>query len=501
MGVLELLYAGVMNCLTPANLLAGFIGSVFGTLVGVLPGIGPSATIALLLPISFAINPSTALIMMTAVYCGAMYGGSLTAILVNVPGEASSVMTAVDGFELAKKRRGGAALAVAAIGSFIGANFSFIVLTFMAPPLMGVALKFGPAEYFAFMFMALALSATLIGKSLMRGLVAVVLGLMIGSVGTDIQSGFPRFTMGLPALLTGIKFVVVIMGVFGVAEVIEDIVETKKDQEKMSIKGLRLWPTMEDFRLCWSAVLRSSIIGFFVGVLPGLGSTLASFTAYSVETRVSKDRKNLGKGSMVGVAAAETANNASTGGALIPLLTFGIPGSGATAVMLAAFMMWGIRPGPMLFEKEPMMVWTVIGSLYVCNVILVILNLPLIPLFVKILDIPRRFLTAGVLLFTIVGAYSLDNSLFDVTLVLLFGVIGYAMRRVGLPATPFVLSVVLGDMLEQYFRQAMVVSNGSPLIFFQSPLALSMLVVSFGLMVFEGVSRRRSRQKSLGESD
>lgn len=495
MGNFEWFFIGLLNSLTPSNLLAGFVGCVLGTLVGILPGIGPSATIAMLLPISFSINPDTSLIMMTAVYCGAMYGGSLTAILVNVPGEASSVMTAVDGYELAKRGRGGAALAIAAIGSFVGANVSFIALTVLASPLMNLALRFGSAEYFSLMFMALCLSATLVGKSLLRGLLSVVFGLMIGTIGTDLQSGIPRLTMGIPALISGINFVVIIMGVFGVAEVIESVSDSSERQKRFSIKGSRLWPSREEFMISLPTIFRSSFIGFFIGLLPGLGSTIASFTAYTVETRVSKDKKKMGHGSIVGVAAPETANNASTGGALIPLLTFGIPGSGATAVMLAAFMMWGVKPGPLLFQKEPMIVWTVIGALYISNIMLLVLNLPLIPVFVKILDIPKKFLLSGILLFTIVGAYSLDNNIYDIYFILIFGVVGYVMKKIALPTAPLILGVVLGDMLEQYFRQAMVISNGSLLIFLNHPISLIMLIVSFGLIAYEAFSRRQKWQK------
>ncbi|MBN1471295.1 MAG: tripartite tricarboxylate transporter permease [Syntrophaceae bacterium] len=497
MGNFEYFFMGLMNSLTPPNLLAGFVGCVLGTLVGILPGIGPSATIALLLPISFTINPDTSLIMMIAVYCGAMYGGSLTAILVNVPGEASSVMTAVDGYQLAKSGRGGAALAIAAIGSFVGANISFIALTIMATPLMGLALKFGSAEYFSLMFMALSLSAALVGKSLLRGLISVVFGLMVGTIGTDLQSGIPRLTLGLPFLISGINFVVIIMGVFGIEEVIESVAVASKRQKRLSIKGTKLWPSRDELRISLPAILRSSFIGFFIGLLPGLGSTIASFTAYTVELRVSADKTKMGKGSIVGVAAPETANNASTGGALIPLLTFGIPGSGATAVMLAAFMMWGVKPGPLLFQKEPMVVWTVIGALYICNVMLLVLNLPLIPAFVKILDIPKRFLLPGILLFTIVGAYSMNNSIYDIYIALFFGVVGYLMKKIAMPVPPFILAIVLGDMLEQYFRQAMVISNGSLLIFLKQPMSLIMLIVSFGLIGIEAFNRRRKWQEEL----
>ncbi|MFZ5825867.1 MAG: tripartite tricarboxylate transporter permease [Bacillota bacterium] len=483
----NLLMQGFGTALTLANLLSALIGAFLGTVVGVLPGIGPSTTVALLIPIAFTMRPETALIMMTAVYCGAMYGGSLTSILLKVPGEASSVMTSIDGYELAKQGRAGSALSISAIGSWVGGTLSVVGLMFLAPPLAEFALKFGPAEYFGVMVAALLLSVSLMSKDLVKGLVAIGLGLMLSLVGTDLQVGVPRFTLGITELLDGVELLTVLIGVFGVGEIFWYFREAREDKsmsERQSIVG-GLWPNKEEARASVGPVARGSVVGFIAGVLPGSGSSLGSILAYVLEKRVSKRPEKFGNGAIEAVAAAETANNSATGGALIPMLTLGVPGSGTTAVMMGALMMYGIRPGPMLFTQQADLVWTIIASLYISNIILLILNLPFVGLFVKILDIPARYLIPMVLCLAVVGAYSANNSLIDIGLVILFGIVGYFMRLGGFPPAALVLALVLGDRLEQSFRQALQLSGGDATVFVTKPIAAITLAAGLAAVAWD----------------
>lgn len=476
---LQLLLHGFGKALAPGNLLSGLIGAILGTIVGVLPGIGPSTTVALLIPIAFTMRPETALIMMTAVYCGAMYGGSLTSVLLKVPGEASSVMTSIDGYELAKQGRAGSALAISAIGSWVGGTLSVIGLMLLAPPLADFALKFGPAEYFGVMVSALLLSISLMSQDLVKGAVSVGLGLMLSMVGTDLQVGVARFTLGMTDLLDGIELLTVLIGIFGVGEILwyfrESRMEASPSERHAIIGGL--WPNRQELRDSVGPIARGSLVGFIAGVLPGSGSTLGSIMSYVLEKRISKHPEKFGNGAIEGVAATETANNAATGGALIPMLTLGVPGSGTTAVLMGALMMYGIRPGPMLFTTQADLVWTVIASLYISNIILLVLNLPLVGLFVKILDIPARYLIPMVMSLAVVGAFSANNSLTDVALVILFGIVGYFMRLGGFSPAALVLALVLGDRMEQSFRQALQLSGGDASVFATSPICAVSLAV------------------------
>lgn len=496
--------AGFGSALTVGNVLAALIGCLLGTVVGVLPGLGPSTTIALLIPVAFSLQPESALIMMLGVYLGAMYGGSLTSVLMKVPGEASSVMTAIDGFEMAKQGRAGPALAVAAIGSFIGGTLSIIGLTLFAPLIAQYALRVGPAEYFSLMLAALLFTSVLLGGDLLKGLISVGIGLLIAVIGTDLQSGVPRLTFGFSPLLGGIDVIVVLMGLFGVGEVVWFLTHRSGEHgERLGLRG-RLWLSRKDWRQSWPAIGRASGLGFFAGILPGSGSSLAGVLSYTVEQRVSKHPDKFGKGAIEGVAAPETANNAATGGALIPMLTLGIPGSGTTAVLLAVLTIYGIDPGPRLMTDNASVVWTVIASLYISNVILLMLNLPLIPLFVRILDVPVRFLMPVILVIAAVGAYSLSNAFSDVIILFMFGLVGFLMRSAGIPIVPLILALILAPKMEQSLRQAMLLSNGDWTTFLTRPISLAFLAAGALVLLADilyKAKRKRALVPAVGEDD
>ncbi len=463
----------------PINLWYTFLGVFLGTIIGVLPGIGPSAGIALLIPVTFGMNPTSALIMMCGIYYGTKYGGSTTAILIRTPGEAASVMTSIDGYEMAKKGRAGAALAVSAIGSFIAGTLGVIGLTLFAVPLSSMALKFGPAEYFTLMLFAMTAVSTLTGKSPAKGLLATLLGLMIATIGIDLQSGQARFTMGVPEFQDGVGFVVVVVGLFALAEVfrgLEDIYNGT-GAKAMKITG-KLWLTKEEWLRSIGPIWRGGVIGFIIGVLPGAGGTIASIMSYTTEKRLSKHPEEFGHGAIEGVAGPEAANNSDTAGAMVPLLTLGIPGGGATAVLMGAFIMYGIQPGPLLFQNRPDLVWGLINSMYIGNVMLLILNLPLIGIFVQLLKIPSGILYPLIIAISVIGAYAINGSMTDLYLILVFGVIGYVFDKVDIPVAPLVLSLVLGGMMEQSFRQAMTISGGNPKIFFGSAITITLVVMS-----------------------
>lgn len=470
---------GFAVCLQPINLWYTFLGVFLGTVIGVLPGIGPSATIALLIPVTFGMDPTSALIMMAGVYYGSKYGGSTTAILIRTPGEAASVMTSIDGYEMAKKGRAGAALAIAAIGSFLAGTIGVVALTLFAVPLTSMALKFGPAEYFMLMLFAMTAVASLTGKSPAKGIMSTLLGLMIATIGIDLQSGQPRYTMGIAEFQDGVGFVVVVVGLFAMAEVFRGMegVFRGTAPEMIKIKG-RLWMTREEWRRSVGPIWRGGIIGFVIGVLPGAGGTIASILSYTTEKRMSKHPEEFGHGAIEGVAGPEAANNSDTAGALVPLLTLGVPGGGATAVMLGAFIMYGIQPGPMLFQNRPDLVWGLIDSMYVGNVMLLVLNLPLIGLFVRLLYIPAGMLYPLIVAIAVIGSYAINGSLLDLYLLLFFGVIGYVFDKVDIPVAPLVLSLVLGGMMEQSFRQAMTISGADPAIFLKSGISMTLLAMS-----------------------
>ncbi|MGE4109895.1 MAG: tripartite tricarboxylate transporter permease [Burkholderiales bacterium] len=463
----------------PINLWYTFLGVLMGTIIGVLPGIGPSAGIALLIPITYGMNPTSALIMLAGIYYGAKYGGSTTAILIRTPGEAASVMTSIDGYEMAKKGRAGAALAVSAIGSFIAGTIGVIGLTLFAVPLTSMALKFGPAEYFTLMLFAMTAVSTLTGNSPAKGVFATVLGLMIATIGIDLQSGQARFTMDIPEFQDGVGFVVVVVGLFAMAEVFRGLESLYRGTapEAMKITG-KLWLTRDEWRRSVGPIWRGGIIGFVIGVLPGAGGTIASIMSYTTEKRISKHPEEFGRGAIEGVAGPEAANNSDTAGALVPLLTLGVPGGGATAVMLGAFIMYGVQPGPLLFQNRPDLVWGLINSMYVGNVMLVILNLPLIGLFVRLLYIPSGILYPLIVAISAIGAYAINGSTMDLWLILLFGIIGYVFDKIDIPVAPLVLSLVLGGIMEQSFRQAMTISGGNTNVFYGSSITVTLLTMS-----------------------
>lgn len=483
MEILQYLLHGFSVALTPYNLLFAFIGCLVGTLVGVLPGLGPPATLAMLLPLTFSMNSTTAMIMMCSVFYGAQYGGSTTSILINLPGETSSVMTCLDGYQMARKGRAGAALGISAIGSFVAGTLSVVGLMLVAPPLADFALSFGPPEYFALMLFGLMTLVFLGGKSLIKALLSGLFGFILGIVGSDPVQGVDRFIFGQPELIDGISFVVVVMGLFGIGEIminLESSVDRKLLQDK--IKGL--WPNRQDLKDSAGPIFRGTVIGFFKGILPGAGATISTMLSYSVEKILAKHPEEFGKGAIQGVAGPEAANNASVGGQMIPLFTLGIPGGSSTAIMLGAMMMWGLRPGPLLFEQHSEFVWGIIASMYIGNVILLVLNLPLVPLFAQTLKTPAPIMYAIIILVCIIGTFSLNSSFLDLWLLLIFGVMGYLLKKLDFPMAPIVLALVLGPMLERALYQSLTMSQGNIMIFFQRPISGIMMGLTFLLLLF-----------------
>ncbi len=493
---------GFSVCLQPINLWYTFLGVFMGTIIGVLPGIGPSAGIALLIPVTFGMDPTSALIMMAGIYYGTKYGGSTTAILIRTPGEAASVMTSIDGYEMARKGRAGAALAVSAIGSFIAGTIGVIALTLFAVPLTSMALKFGPAEYFTLMLFAMTAVASLSGKSPAKGLLSTILGLMIATIGIDLQSGQPRYTMDIPEFQDGVGFIVVVVGLFAVAEVFRGMEGIYKGTAAQMIRiSGKLWLTREEWKRAIGPIWRGGIIGFIIGVLPGAGGTIASILSYTTEKRLSDHPEEFGKGAIEGVAGPEAANNSDTAGAMVPLLTLGVPGGGATAVMLGAFIMYGIQPGPLLFQNRPDIVWGLIDSMYIGNVMLLILNLPLIGLFVRLLYIPSGILYPLIVAISVIGTYAINGSMLDLYLILLFGVVGYIFDKVDIPVAPLVLSLVLGGIMEQSFRQAMTISGGNPAVFVGSGITVTMVVLSVISIATPFILPRLKALKASGDED
>lgn len=470
---------GFQVCMQPINLWYTFAGVFLGTVIGILPGLGASAGIALLIPVTFGMNPTSALIMMAGIYYGARYGGSSTSILIRTPGEAASVMTSIDGYEMALKGRAGAALAVSAIGSFIAGTIGIVALTLFALPLSSMALKFGPAEYFTLMLFAMTAVASLSGKSAAKGMLSTILGLMIATVGIDLQSGQSRYTFGIAEFQDGVGFIVVVVGLFAVAEVFRGFEDLCRGTAPPIIRiSGKLWLTREEWKRSVGPIWRGGIIGFIIGVLPGAGGTIASILSYSAEKRLSKHPEEFGKGAIEGVAGPESANNSDTAGAMVPLLTLGVPGGGATAVMLGAFIMYGIQPGPTLFQTRPDLVWGLVDSMYIGNVMLLVMNLPLIGLFVRMLYIPRSILYPLIMAISVIGVYSINGSMLDLFLMLIFGVVGYVFEKCDIPVAPLVLSLVLGGMMEQSFRQAMTISEGNLAIFVGSGITITLVVLS-----------------------
>src|SRR5688500_18849907 len=449
-----------------------FLGVILGTLIGALPGIGPVSGVALLLPITFGMHPTSGIIMLAALYAGSMYGGTITSVLINTPGESASVVTCIDGYQMALQGRAGPALGIATIASFIAGTVGVVFLMGFSPLLARWALPFGPPETFALMLLGLTPATGLTGDNAVKGYISMVAGLMLSMVGFDIISGDARYTGGSNEMLDGIDFLPVAIGLFGMGEVLVGAEQATSTKILDARYGLRdVWPTAVDWARSLWAIVRGTVLGFFIGVLPGAGPTIASFLAYSVERKMSAHPEQFGRGAIEGVAGPESANNAASAGAMVPMLTLGIPGSATTAVMLGGLMMWGLRPGPLLFEKNPDFVWGLIASLYIANVMLLILNIAFIPAFVRALRIPYSILMPLIIVFCITGAYSLNNKLWDVGQMLVFGVVGYAMKKLDYSPAALTLALVLGPLAERSLRQALIISDAGVLILFQRPIA------------------------------
>ena len=494
MDVLAGLMQGFGVALQPLNLLWCFVGVVLGTVIGVMPGLGPPATIAMLLPLTFLMNPASAIIMLAGIYYGAKYGGSTTSILLNVPGESASVATCIDGYEMAKKGRAGAALGIAAIASFIAGTVGVLGLMLIAPPLARVSLAFSSPEYFALMSLGLAMVVLLGGESMVKALLATLVGLWLAGIGTDLFSQTSRFTFGQMELLSGIDFVVVAIGVFALGEVLANMEERGAAPMIEVPKGLRnLLPTLQDLKDSRFAFVNGSVVGFLIGVLPGAGATIATFLAYAAEKRISKTPELFGTGMIAGVASPEAANNSSTGGAMIPLLTLGIPGSGTTAVLLGMLTLFSLQPGPLLFTKNPDFVWGLIASMYIGNVMLLVLNIAFVPAFVAVLRVPYKVLAALIAVFCLVGVYSVNYSVQDLWIMLAFGAIGYLTLKMDYPQAPLLLALVLGGFMEVSMRQSLKISHADISIFFTRPIAAVIMISVIVILLWPLLSRLRPR--------
>jgi putative tricarboxylic transport membrane protein len=498
MNTLDLLLAGLANAATPTYLMFAVVGCALGTLIGVLPGLGPSAGTAILIPLTFSLDPTGAIIMLAAIYYGAMYGGTITSVLINVPGEAASVITCIDGNAMARQGRAGAALAIAAIGSFVGGTIATIALTAVALPLAQLALKFGPPEFFALMTLGLSLVVGLAGRSLPAALLMTVLGLLVSLIGIDPFRGAPRFTFEIPDLYDGVSFIPVVMGLFGIGELL--ISAEARLIRPVQADVMRLGIDRDEWRRSAGAIGRGTAVGFFLGLIPGVGSIIPTFMAYVLEKRVSRHPERFGQGAIEGVASAETANNAYANAALVPLLALGVPSSPTIAVLMGAFIVNGLTPGPFLFQEQPLLVWTVIASLFVGNLILLILNLPLVGLWARLLHIPFHYLSAVVLLFCIIGAYSLKQSVFDIWLMLGFGVAGYFLRKLNFPLAPAILALILGPMMERSLRTTLEISAGDFSVFVERPIALALLALAAIVIVF-GALKLKAVEPLQGDED
>ena len=487
---MENLLLGFEVALAPHNLLFAGIGAVLGTAIGVLPGLGPPATIAMLLPLSYGMEPVSAVILLAGIFYGAMYGGSITSILLNIPGEAGSVVTCLDGYKMARQGRAGAALGMSAIASFIAGTLSIVGLSLLSPLLAQFALRFGPPEYVALVLLGLYMAVYLSQGSVTKGLMMGALGLLIGCVGLDPVNGVPRYTFGLPRLMDGFDFVVVAMGLFGISEVLSNL-DTPEQRAILSAKITGLLPNREDWRRSYGAMARGSLIGFLVGVLPGGGATISSFVAYGVEKRVSRNPEKFGTGAIEGVASPEAANNAASTSSFIPLLTLGIPGNASIAMILVALMIHGIRPGPQMISEHPDIFWGVVASMYVGNLMLLALNLPLVGIWVKLLKVPYHYLAPLIVVICVIGAYSVHYAVFDVGLMMFFGIVGYFMRKADLPAAPLILAMILGPMLERSLQQSLITSGGDPLIFVRHPISAVLLAATAILIVLPGFTLLR----------
>lgn len=500
MDIIGNLGIGFAAAISPVNLLYCFIGCLLGTLIGVLPGIGPAATIAMLLPVTFTLDPTASLIMLAGIYYGAQYGGSTTAILINLPGESSSVVTAIDGYQMARQGRAGLALSTAAIGSFFAGSVATLVIAVFAPVLTEAALKFGPAEYFSLMILGLIASITLARGSLLKALVMVVFGLLLGLAGTDVTSGTLRLTFGIPDLADGVGIVSVAMGIFGLAEVIQNLESGDTDRSAFRAKVKRLLPTWPEVKEITPPILRGTILGSVLGILPGGGALIAAFASYALEKKVAKDPSQFGRGAVAGVAGPESANNAGAQTSFIPMLTLGIPSNVIMALMAGAMIIHGIQPGPAVIREQPSLFWGLIVSMWVGNLMLVILNLPLIGIWIKLLTVPYRYLFPSIMLFCAIGVFTLNNSIFEVYVMVAFGLLGYLLRKFDGEPAPLILGMIIGPMLEEYFRRAMLLSRGDPMVFLQRPISAVLLISAVICMVLVIVpSLRKQRDEALQE--
>ncbi|MDX1009989.1 tripartite tricarboxylate transporter permease [Sinorhizobium medicae] len=479
MDTLNALLGGFGSALSPMNLLWALLGVTLGTFIGVLPGLGPALTIALLLPITFQVDPAAAFIVFGGIYFGSQFGGSTTSILINTPGESASIVTALEGNRMARNGRGAPALATAAIGSFVAGTIGVVCLSLLAPVVVKLALAFAPADYFALMVLSFVTVAAVLGNSVIRGLTSLSLGLLLGLVGVDLQSGQARFTFGALDLLDGIDVIIVVVGLFAVGETLHLATRYRSSPEEIiTVKG-SMWMTAQDWARSWKAWIRGALIGFPIGAMPAGGAEIPTFLSYFVEKKLSKHPEEFGHGAIEGVAGPEAANNAAGAGVFVPLLTLGIPTSATAAVMLSAFQSYGINPGPQLLTSHADLVWTLIASLYIGNVMLLILNLPLVGLWVQILRIPTPYLYGGILLFATVGTYGISRSVFDLVMLYAIGLAGFFMRRYDFPTSPVIIGMILGPLAEQQFRRAMTMSQGDLSVFVARPISASLLVLAF----------------------
>jgi putative tricarboxylic transport membrane protein len=500
MGVFNDLFFGFHIALQPMNLLYCFFGVLVGTLVGVLPGVGPAAALSLLLPITFHVPPVSTIILLAGIAYGAMYGGSTTSILVNIPGEAASVVTCLDGYQMARKGRAGPALGIAAFGSFIAGTITIFFLIFLAPTLANFALKFGPPEYFTLMVLGLSIMVYLARGSIVNALIMVCFGLILGTVGLDPMTGSPRFVYKIITLMDGVGLIQVVIGLFGVSEVLINV-ETIFKQEIFETKVKGLLPTREDWRRSLGPIGRGSLIGFFLGIIPGMSVVIPTFVSYAIEKRLSKYPEKFGTGMIEGVAGPESANNAASTGTLVPMLSLGIPTGAATALLLGALMIHGLRPGPLLIKESPEVFWGLVASLYVGNAMLLVLNLPLIGLWVKILKIPYHFLFSIILLLCIIGSYITNNNPYDVIIMVVFGLVGYLMKKFNYEAAPLVLALVLGPMMERAFQRSLLLSEGGFEIFFTRPISASFLILALLILLSPLLLRKRRLREDLRAGD
>jgi TctA family transporter len=499
--MLDDLILGFQVALSLDNLLFAFLGAMIGTAIGVLPGLGPTATISLLLPLTFGLDPTTAIIMLAGIYYGSQYGGSTTAILLNLPGEISAVVTTLEGYQMAQQGRAGAALATAALGSFFAGTVATFVVAASGPLLTSVALSFGPPDYFSLMLLGLIISCVLAQGSVIKAICMVILGVSLGLVGTDVQTGQQRFTFGVPELSDGINFVVLAMGLFGIAEVVANL-ENPEIRKGIVAKRGSLWLTKEEWSYAIPASIRGTLLGTCLGILPGGGASLSAFGSYMLERRITKRPEKFGKGAIEGLAGPESANNAGAQTSFIPLLTLGIPSNAVMALMVGALIIQGIQPGPRMVEAQPNLFWGLIASMWIGNLMLLIINLPMIGIWVQLLRVPYRFLFVGILVFCLIGSYSLNNNVFDIYVMLAFGLVGYTFAKLKMEPAPLLLGFVLGPMMEEHLRRAMLLSRGDASTFIDRPISATLLVIAviaLGLMLMPNLRKRKEAAMEVGD--